>query len=370
MWRRALHVIGKSSPLRGQIDAKTLQARSMTHFVYEPDIPPQSLGEAKRMNLCNSLNDAMDIALEKDPTTVIFGEDVAFGGVFRCTVGLKDKYGKERVFNTPLSEQGIVGFAIGTAVAGATTIAEIQFADYIFPAFDQIVNEAAKYRYRSGNLFDSGPLTIRAPCGAVGHGALYHSQSPEAYFAHTPGVRIVVPRGPMQAKGLLLSCVRSPDPCIFFEPKILYRSAIEDVPVGDFELPLDKAEIMMEGSDVTVIGWGTQLHVLREVCNMAQEKLNVSCELIDLRTILPWDLETVAKSVVKTGRLMIAHEAPVTGGFASEIAASVQRECFLNLEAPIERVCGYDTPFPLAFEPFYMPDKWRCFEAIKRLITF
>ncbi|KAF3840149.1 hypothetical protein F7725_018866 [Dissostichus mawsoni] len=283
---------------------------------------------------------------------VIFGEDVAFGGVFRCTVG------KDRVFNTPLCEQGIVGFGIGAAVAGATAIAEIQFADYIYPAFDQIVNEAAKYRYRSGNLFDCGSLTIRAPWGCVGHGSLYHSQSPEAFFAHCPGIKVVIPRSPVQAKGLLLSCIADQNPCIFFEPKILYRAAVEQVPVEPYTIPLSQADIVQEGSDVTLVAWGTQIHVMREVANMAQEKLGVSCEVIDLQTILPWDVETVCKSVVKTGRLLISHEAPITGGFAAEISSSVQEECFLNLEAPISRVCGYDTPFPHIFEPFYIPDKW------------
>ncbi|CAD5117090.1 unnamed protein product [Dimorphilus gyrociliatus] len=276
------------------------------------------------MNLFESITSALDCALKRDPSACVFGEDVGFGGVFRCTVGLQEKYGADRVFNTPLSEQGIAGFAIGLAVAGATPIAEMQFADYIFPAFDQIVNEAAKFRYRSGNLFDCGKLTIRAPCGAVGHGALYHSQSPEAYFAHTPGLKVVIPRGPFNAKGLLTACINDPNPCIFFEPKILYRSAIEEVPVGDYSLPLSQAEVLVEGSDITLVGWGTQVHVLREVVKLAQEKLKVNCELIDLRTILPWDEETIAKSVAKTGRLLIAHEAPLTGGFGAEIAASIQ----------------------------------------------
>ncbi|XP_014778655.1 2-oxoisovalerate dehydrogenase subunit beta, mitochondrial [Octopus bimaculoides] len=339
-------------------------------FTYVPDTAPREYGETMKMNLFQSVTNAMEIALESDPTAVIFGEDVAFGGVFRCTVGLKDKFGKDRVFNTPLSEQGIVAFGIGIATTGATAIAEIQFADYIFPAFDQIVNEAAKFRYRTGNLFNIGGLTIRTPSGAVGHGALYHSQSPEALFAHVPGLKVVIPRGPIQAKGLLLSCIKDRNPCIFFEPKILYRSSVEEVPVGSFEIPLSKAEVIVEGSDVTLIGWGTQVHVLREVATMAEDRLNVGCDVIDLRTILPWDTETVINSVRKTGRALVAHEAPITGGFGAEIASTIQSECFLHLEAPVKRVCGYDTPFSHTHEPFYLPDKWRCFEGVKQLINF
>uniref|UniRef100_G3SJN6 2-oxoisovalerate dehydrogenase subunit beta, mitochondrial n=1 Tax=Gorilla gorilla gorilla TaxID=9595 RepID=G3SJN6_GORGO len=280
------------------------------------------------------------------------------------------EYGKDRVFNTPLCEQGIVGFGIGIAVTGATAIAEIQFADYIFPAFDQIVNEAAKYRYRSGDLFNCGSLTIRSPWGCVGHGALYHSQSPEAFFAHCPGIKVVIPRSPFQAKGLLLSCIEDKNPCIFFEPKILYRAAAEEVPIEPYNIPLSQAEVIQEGSDVTLVAWGTQVHVIREVASMAKEKLGVSCEVIDLRTIIPWDVDTICKSVIKTGRLLISHEAPLTGGFASEISSTVQEECFLNLEAPISRVCGYDTPFPHIFEPFYIPDKWKCYDALRKMINY
>lgn len=344
--------------------------RFMTHFTFSPQTPSTKAGDTTRMNLFQAINNALDIALSTDPSAVIFGEDVAFGGVFRCTVGLQDKFGKDRVFNTPLCEQGIAGFGIGLAAAGATAIAEIQFADYIFPAFDQLVNEAAKFRYRSGNQFDCGSLTVRAPCGAVGHGAMYHSQSVEAFFAHCPGLKIVIPRGPIQAKGLLLSCIRDKDPCLFFEPKILYRLAVEQVPLKDYEIPLSKAEVLVEGDDVTLIGWGTQVHVLQEVCQMASDTLNASCELIDLVTILPWDRQTIINSVKKTGRVLIAHEAPITGGFGAEIAATLQKECFLHLEAPIHRVCGYDTPFPHIFEPFYLPDKWKCFDAVKKLINF
>ncbi|XP_064411630.1 2-oxoisovalerate dehydrogenase subunit beta, mitochondrial isoform X2 [Latimeria chalumnae] len=302
------------------------QKRHIVHFNFLPDTAPTQYGQTQKMNLFQSVTSALDNTLAKDPSAVIFGEDVGFGGVFRCTVGLRDKYGKDRVFNTPLCEQGIVGFGIGVAVAGATAIAEIQFADYIYPAFDQIVNEAAKYRYRSGNLFDCGSLTIRAPWGCVGHGALYHSQSPEAFFVHCPGIKVVIPRSPIEAKGLLLSCIEDKNPCIFFEPKILYRSAVEQVPVEPYYIPLSQAEILQEGSDVTLVAWGTQVHVMKEVASMAQEKLGVSCELIDLRTILPWDIDTVCKSVAKTGRLLISHEAPVTGGFAAEISTVVQSQ--------------------------------------------
>lgn len=345
--------------------------RSASHFTYVADnVDVSAETSTTRLNMFQAINNALDTALKKDDSAVIFGEDVAFGGVFRCTLGLQDKYGKDRVFNTPLSEQGIAGFGIGVAAAGSTAIAEIQFADYIFPAFDQIVNEAAKYRYRSGDLFNCGSLTIRSPCSAVGHGALYHSQSPEAYFAHTPGLKVVIPRGPHKAKGLLLSCIQDPDPCLFLEPKVLYRAAVEDVPNDDYILPLGKADVLVEGDAVTLIGWGTQVHVLQEVVKVAKSELGVNCELIDLVSILPWDRDTIYDSVKKTGRVVVAHEAPLTGGFGAELAASIQEECFLHLEAPVQRVTGFDTPFPHVFEPFYLPDKWRCLDAIKKVLKY
>ncbi|PAV61140.1 hypothetical protein WR25_13339 [Diploscapter pachys] len=349
-----------------------LAKRTAAHFTFQPTTvnPVPDAGETTKMNLMQAVNSAMDIALKTDDSAVIFGEDVAFGGVFRCTLGLQDKYGKDRVFNTPLCEQGIAGFGIGVAVTGATAIAEIQFGDYIFPAYDQLVNEAAKYRYRSGGLFNCGSLTVRSTWGAVGHGALYHSQSPEGNFTHTPGLKVVVPRGPIQAKGLLLACIRDPDPCIFFEPKVLYRLAAEEVPVGDYILPLGKADIVREGKDVTIVSWGTQVHVALEAAQHAQEKLGVSCEVIDLASIQPWDEETILKSVKKTGRLIVTHEAPRNSGFGAEIAATVQREAFLHLEAPVERVCGWDTPFPHVYEPFYLPTKWRVFDAIKKTTNY
>lgn len=337
---------------------------------FVPEVADPALGDTEKMNLLNALNNSLDLILDNDPTACVFGEDVAFGGVFRATMHLRDRYGGDRVFNTPLSEQGIIGFGIGLASNGVTAMAEIQFADYIFPAFDQLVNEAAKYRYRSGGEFDCGALTVRAPYGAVGHGGHYHSQSPEAYFAHTPGLKVVVPRSPIQAKGLLLASARDPNPVIFFEPKYMYRGAVEEVPVGDYEIPLSSAEVMKAGDDITLIGWGSQLQILRAAAAMAEDTLGVSCEIIDLRTIVPWDQQTVCESVIRTGRCVVSHEAPVTGGFAGEIIATIQNECFLHLEAPVGRVCGWDTPFPLSNEPFYVPDKHRCFEAIKAAIEY
>mmetsp|Transcript_11788 Transcript_11788/g.35954 ORF Transcript_11788/g.35954 Transcript_11788/m.35954 type:complete len:363 (-) Transcript_11788:59-1147(-) len=322
----------------------------------------------KKMNLFTAVNDAMKIALQTDDSAIVFGEDVAFGGVFRCTSELQNMFGPERVFNTPLSEQGIAGFAIGYAAMGCTAIAEIQFADYIFPAFDQLVNEAAKYRYRSGGMFDVGGLTVRAPCGAVGHGGHYHSQSPEAYFCHTPGLKVVMPRDPIRAKGLLLASIRDPNPVVFFEPKILYRSSVAEVPVHDYTIPLEEAEVVKPGDDVTLIGWGNQVHVLLQTAELAAEK-GISCEVIDLMSLSPWDVDTVVNSVNRTGRAIVAHEAPITGGFGAEVSATVQERCFYRLEAPVQRVCGFDTPFPLVHEKYYLPNKWRCLEAVEHTMS-
>ncbi|REL35910.1 alpha-ketoacid dehydrogenase subunit beta [Thalassotalea euphylliae] len=323
-----------------------------------------------QMNLLQAVNNALDIAMAEDDSTLCFGEDVGhFGGVFRATSGLQEKYGKARCFNTPLAEQGIVGFANGLAAQGSRPVAEIQFADYIFPAFDQIVNESAKFRYRSGNEFNVGRLTIRTPYGGGIAGGLYHSQSPEAYFAHTPGLKIVVPRNPYQAKGLLLASIRDDNPVIFFEPKRLYRASVGEVPEDDYQLPIGKAEVISQGSDITLLGWGAQMEVIEKAAELAANE-RISCELIDLRSILPWDVETVAQSVMKTGRLLISHEAPITGGFAGEVAATIQHECFLHLESPIARVCGVDTPYPLSLEKEHMADHLKIFEAIKRSVQY
>lgn len=323
-----------------------------------------------KMNLLQAINNALDIAMANDDKVICFGEDVGtFGGVFRATSHLQEKYGRERCFNTPLVEQGIIGFANGLAAQGSKPVAEIQFADYIFPAFDQIVNESAKFRYRSGNLFNVGGLTIRTPYGGGIAGGLYHSQSPEAYFAHTPGLKIVVPRNPQQAKGLLLASIRDDNPVVFFEPKRIYRASVGEVPEEDYQLPLGEAEVVREGSDITLLAWGAQMEMIEKAAQLA-DKEGISCELIDLRTILPWDVDTVVASVRKTGRLLISHEAPQTGGFAGEIAATIQEHCFLHLESPIARVTGLDTPYPLALEKEYLPDHLKIFEAIKRSVRF
>lgn len=260
-----------------------------------------------------------------------------------------------------------MGFGIGMAALGTNAIAEIQFADYIFPAFDQIVNEAAKFRYRSGGKWDVGKLTIRSTWGAVGHGGLYHSQSPESQFAHAAGLKIVVPRSAYQAKGLLLKAIRDPNPVLFFEPKALYRAAVGEVPVGDYELDLSKADVVREGGDVTMVGYGSSVNLMLKAADMAKEQFGIEVEVIDLQTILPWDVETLDKSVAKTGRLIVTHEAPKTLGMGSEIAATMAERHFFKLEAPIERVCGYDTPFPLAFEKFYLPDQFKLLDAVRRV---
>lgn len=364
------HLIGRTKPISSSLIATAELSTWSPVKISRRESHHIKGDHHEEMTLLTAVNSALDQALDRDKSALVFGQDVAFGGVFRCTKGLQDKYGKERVFNTPLTEQGIVGFGIGVACAGSTAIAEIQFADYILPAFDQIVNEAAKYRYRSGGLFDCGKLTIRSPCGLVGHGGLYHSQNNEAFFSHASGLKIVVPRGPYQAKGLLLSCIKDANPCLFFESKALYRHAKDQVPTGYYELPLSAAEVVQEGSDVTLIGWGGQVQVMLEAAVLIEEKLNKSCELIDLQTILPWDTETVFRSVKKTGRVLITHEAPKTSGFGAEIAASIGEECLLDLKAPVMRVTGYDIPVPHVYERFYKPTKWKIMEEVKKLLDY
>lgn len=316
------------------------------------------------MNIIQSLNQTLHQQFALNPKLVTFGEDAgAFGGVFRVTSGLQKAFGEERCFDTPLCEQGIVGFGIGMAQMGYKPICEIQFADYIFPAYDQIVNELAKMRYRTGNQY-SAPLIIRTPYGGGIHGGHYHSQSPEAQFLHTPGLVVVMVSSPYDAKGLLTTAIQSHDPVIFFEPKRIYRSLKEEVPEESYSIPFGKAHVALEGTQVTLIGWGAQHHQNME----AAKNSGLSVEVINLRTLNPLDIQTIENSVKKTGRLVIAHEAPKTLGFGAEIATRILERCFYHLEAPIKRVCGLDTPFPNSHEKEYLPDSPRVKQALMEII--
>jgi len=322
-----------------------------------------------KMNIIQAVNSALNNAMEADESIVVLGEDIGrFGGVFRATVGLLDRFGDNRVIDTPLSEGGIIGAAIGMALNGLRPVAEIQFVDFIFPAFDQIVNEAAKMRYRSGGEWTC-PMVIRSPYGGGIKGGHYHSQSPEAYFTHTPGLKVVVPSNPEDAKGLLLASIADPDPVIFLEPKRVYRAAQGEVDENSFTIPLGKAKVTREGKDVTVVAWGSMLYEAMKAVEQAESE-GIDCELIDLRTLLPWDAPAVIESVKKTGRCVVVHEAPRTSGFGGEIIAQIMEDAFDYLEAPVERVTGFDTPFPYTLEHEYLPTAQRIFPVIQRVAAY
>jgi len=321
------------------------------------------------MNIIGAVNSALDLALGRDEDVFVFGEDVGkFGGVFRATDGLQSKHGEARVFDTPLSEAGIIGTAIGMAIYGLKPVPEIQFSDFIFPAFDQIVNEMAKFRYRSGGQYTC-PITIRTPYGGGIRGGHYHSQSPEAYFAHTAGLKVVIPSDPYTTKGLLLAAIEDPDPVIFLEPKRVYRASKGEVPEGYYTLPLGKCAIDREGTDVTIVAYGALLHEARKAADLLAEN-DVSAEIVDVRTLVPLDEETILTSVRKTGRVVICHEAARTCGFGGELAAVIAEKALLHLEAPILRVTGYDTPFPYTLEQQYLPDAFKIFEACETTVDF
>ncbi len=318
-------------------------------------------------NIIQAVNDALRLEMRRDPRVVVLGEDVGkFGGVFRATVGLIEEFGPDRVIDTPLAEAGIVGAAIGMAMYGLRPVPEIQFSDFIFPAFDQIVNELAKLRYRSGGQY-AAPVVIRTPVGGGIKGGHYHSQSPEALFVHTPGLSVVCPSNPYDAKGLLLSALRQDDPVIFMEPKRVYRASRGDVPEGDYTIPLGKAAIAREGRGATVIAWGAMFHEAEKAVGEAPE---LDAELIDLRTLWPLDIDAVVASVQKTGRCLIVQEAPRTSGLAAEIAALVQERCFPYLQAPIARVTGWDTPFPYTLENDYLPLAPRILQKLRALAAY
>jgi len=322
-----------------------------------------------QMNMVQAINDALRVEMRRDSRIVILGEDVGkLGGVFRVTQGLFDEFGGERVIDTPLSEGGIIGTAAGMALYGSIPIPEIQFADFIFPAFDQIVSEVAKFRYRSGGEYPC-KMVIRTPVGGGIRGGHYHSQSPEAYFIHTPGLKVVCPSNPADAKGLLLASIRDPDPVLFFEPKRIYRAGKGEVPEGEYLVPLSKASVVRPGSQVTVIAWGAMLFEAIEAVNRAASD-GIDCELIDLRTLWPVDLDSIIESVKKTGRVVIVHEAPKSCGFGAELISLINEHAFVYLEAPPVRVTGWDTPFPYTLENEYLPLANRIHPAIVKTARF
>jgi 2-oxoisovalerate dehydrogenase E1 component beta subunit len=333
-----------------------------------------------QMSMIKAINSALDTVMSKDPTVIILGEDVGyFGGVFRCTDGLQAKYGEHRVIDAPIAEGGIIGSAIGIGSNGLRPVAEIQFADYIYPGMDQILSELARLRYRSGGEFFS-PVTIRTPCGGGIRGGQTHSQSPEAVFTHLSGIVTVMPSNPYDAKGLLISAIESDDPVVFFEPKRIYNGPFDgdpnkpavswsthpggEVPEGHYTVPLGKAAVIETGSDLSIITYGTMVHVVQA----AVKKAGVSADIIDVRTLAPLDIDTLRESVEKTGRCLIAHEATRFCGYGAELVATVQEECFFQLEAPIGRVAGWDTPYPHAFEWEYFPGQDRVLAGIRNIM--
>ena len=341
-----------------------------------------SLNEAKSrpMNMIEAINDALDTMMGHDPDVVIFGEDVGyFGGVFRASANLQKKYGKSRVFDTPINECGIIGAAVGMAAYGLRPVPEIQFADYIYPGLDQLISEAARLRYRSAGEF-TAPITVRSPFGGGIFGGQTHSQSPEALFTHVSGLKTVIPATPHDAKGLLIAAIEDNDPVIFLEPKRIYNGPFDgyydrpsktwknheggQVPEGYYSIPLGKARTVREGAAMTVLAYGTMVHVAESV--LAEK--GVDAEILDLRTLWPLDIEAVEKSVEKTGKCLVIHEATRTSGFGAELVSLVQERCFYHLEAPIERVTGFDTPYPHSLEWAYFPGPVRIGEAVDRLL--
>jgi 2-oxoisovalerate dehydrogenase E1 component beta subunit len=319
--------------------------------------------------MVEALRTALDQEMDRNDKVVLLGEDIGVnGGVFRVTEGLIDKYGSNRVIDTPLSETGIIGFATGMALYGLNPIAEIQFIDFIWSAFDQIKSEVSTYRYRSGGQFTC-PLVIRGPYGGGVGGAIYHSQSPEDLFIQTPGIKVVIPSGPYDAKGLLTSAMRSSDPILFMEPKRIYRAFREEVPEEEYTVPIGKAELRREGEDVTLISYGSMLRVALEGAEKAAEE-GLECDVLDLRTLLPLDLEALEESVKKTGRIVSVTEAPKSGGFGAELSALIAERWIEYILAPILRVAGFDTPFPFIQEHDYLPDVDRVLDAVNEVYNF
>ena len=330
---------------------------------------PEKGTKMATLTVLQAVTDALRTEMRRDDSVLVFGEDVGKkGGVFLATEGLQQEFGEERCFDTPLSECGIVGTAIGMALYGLRPVAEIQFLDFIYSAFDQIVSEAAKFRYRSGAQY-SCPLVIRSPYGGGIRGGHYHSQSSEAYFCHTPGLKVVIPSTPADTKGLLASAIRDDDPVIFLEPKRIYRTLKGEVPEGEYTVPLGKARIVREGKDVSLIAYGAMIPQCEKAAVEAAAK-GVDCEIVDLRTLVPLEEEAVLRSVSKTGRAVVVYEAPKTGGFGAEISAILAEKAIEYLEGPIVRVAGFDVPFPYTLENVYMPDVRRILAGIEKATRF
>jgi 2-oxoisovalerate dehydrogenase E1 component beta subunit len=321
------------------------------------------------LTLVQAVNDALRVEMRRDPRIVVLGEDVGrFGGVFRATDGLQKEFGPDRCIDTPLAESGIVGTAIGMALYGLRPVPEIQFGDYVYPAVDQIINELAKFRYRSGGEYPA-PVVVRMPIGGGIKGGHYHSQSPEAMFTQVPGLKVVCPSNPADAKGLLTSAIRGDDPVIFMEPKFFYRKPKAEVPAGEYLIPLGEAKVVRPGSQVTVIAWSAMVAMALEAAEKGAAR-GFDLEVIDLRTLVPFDQDRILASAKKTGRVVIVHEAPRTSGFGAELAATIQEKAILHLEAPILRVTGFDTPFPYTLEREYLPDADRILDAVERVVKF
>jgi pyruvate/2-oxoglutarate/acetoin dehydrogenase E1 component len=321
------------------------------------------------MNIIQSVRQALNEEMKRDENVIVLGEDVGVaGGVFGVTEGLYAQFGPNRVIDTPLSENGIVGFAIGAALYGMRPVAEIQFADFIHLAFDQIVNNASHMCYRSAGSYHV-PMVIRSPHGGGVRGGLEHSQSPEALFLNVPGIKIVIPSTPYDAKGLLKSAVRDENPVIFFEHKGLYRAITGDVPLDEYTIPIGVAKVLREGRDISIFAWGAMAHLAQRAVAIL-EREGIDADLIDLRTVLPLDREAILNSGKKTGRVVIVHEAPKTGGVGAEISAILAEQAMDSMKVPILRVCGYDSPFPYALEQYYMPSEQRILEAVHSAMSY
>ncbi|MBI4055335.1 MAG: alpha-ketoacid dehydrogenase subunit beta [Elusimicrobia bacterium] len=338
--------------------------------VHPKKTSPVESSSTKDLNLVQAVNLGLRQEMQRDDRVIVLGEDVGVnGGVFRVTEGLQKEFGESRVVDTPLAELGIVGASIGLAMYGLRPVAEIQFDGFLPPIFDQIISHAGRMRSRSLGRF-TVPMVVRSPHGGLVHAPEHHSESPEAYFAHTPGIKVVIPSNPYDAKGLIVSAIRDPDPVIFFEPKRIYRSVKAPVPQREYTVPIGQAQVVRPGKEVTLIAWGAMVHTCLQAAAYLSEE-HVEVEVVDLRTLAPLDLETILESVSRTGRAVIAQEAPRTCSLGSEISALIHERALLKLQAPVVRVTGYDVPTPLyKLEKYYFPDVDRVVRGIRETLKF